>query len=55
MSYGTGAVMAVPGHDERDWEFAKAHRLPIVQVIAPADGSRIDGSGSGLSRVWLGR
>jgi leucyl-tRNA synthetase len=42
MSYGTGAVMAVPGHDARDWEFAKKHGLPIVQVIAPADGSEID-------------
>ncbi len=42
MSYGTGAVMAVPGHDARDWEFAKKHGLPIRQVIAPADGSRID-------------
>ncbi|MDJ0792708.1 MAG: leucine--tRNA ligase [Woeseiaceae bacterium] len=42
MSYGTGAVMAVPGHDERDWEFAKKHGVPIKQVIAPADGSDID-------------
>ena len=42
MSYGTGAVMAVPGHDARDWEFAKKHGLPIKQVIAPADGSKID-------------
>ncbi|MDH3747049.1 MAG: leucine--tRNA ligase [Gammaproteobacteria bacterium] len=42
MSYGTGAVMAVPGHDERDWEFAKKHNLPITQVIAPADGSPVD-------------
>ena len=42
MSYGTGAVMAVPGHDERDWEFAKKHGLPIKQVIAPEDGSEID-------------
>ena len=42
MSYGTGAVMAVPGHDSRDWEFAKKHGLPITQVIAPADGSDIN-------------
>jgi leucyl-tRNA synthetase len=42
MGYGTGAVMAVPGHDARDWEFAKKHGLPIRQVIAPADGSEID-------------
>jgi leucyl-tRNA synthetase len=42
MSYGTGAVMAVPGHDERDWEFAKKHGVEIKQVIAPADGSAID-------------
>ncbi|MEO1246937.1 MAG: leucine--tRNA ligase [Pseudomonadota bacterium] len=42
MSYGTGAVMSVPGHDERDWEFARKHDLPITQVIAPADGSTID-------------
>ena len=42
MSYGTGAIMAVPGHDTRDWEFAKKHGLPITQVIAPADGSEID-------------
>jgi leucyl-tRNA synthetase len=42
MSYGTGAVMAVPGHDERDWDFARKHGLPIKQVIAPLDGSEID-------------
>ncbi len=42
MGYGTGAVMGVPGHDHRDWEFANKHGLPIVQVIAPADGSHID-------------
>ncbi len=42
MSYGTGAVMGVPGHDHRDWEFADKHGLPIVQVITPSDGSKID-------------
>jgi len=42
MSYGTGAVMAVPGHDARDWEFAKKHGIEIRQVIRPADGSEID-------------
>jgi leucyl-tRNA synthetase len=42
MSYGSGAVMSVPAHDQRDWEFAKAYNLPIKQVIAPADGASID-------------
>ena len=34
MSYGTGAIMAVPGHDTRDWEFARTFGLPIVEVVA---------------------
>ena len=34
MSYGTGAIMAVPAHDERDWAFARRYRLPIREVIA---------------------
>jgi leucyl-tRNA synthetase len=39
MDYGSGAVMAVPGHDQRDWEFATKYNLDIVQVIKPADKS----------------
>ncbi len=39
MSYGTGAVMSVPAHDQRDWEFATSYQLPIQQVIAPAPDS----------------
>jgi leucyl-tRNA synthetase len=39
MSYGTGAVMAVPAHDQRDYEFARRYGLRIHQVIRPADGS----------------
>ncbi len=42
MEYGTGAVMAVPAHDQRDWEFARACDLPVKQVIAPADGQTVD-------------
>ena len=37
MSYGTGAIMAVPAHDERDWAFAKKFNLPIVEVVAGGD------------------
>jgi leucyl-tRNA synthetase len=43
MEYGTGAIMAVPAHDQRDYDFAKAFDLPITQVVAPADGE-IDAS-----------
>ena len=37
MTYGTGAIMAVPAHDERDWEFAKKFNLPIIEVVAGSD------------------
>jgi leucyl-tRNA synthetase len=42
MGYGSGAVMSVPGHDQRDWEFATKYGLPIMQVIAPAGGEACD-------------
>jgi leucyl-tRNA synthetase len=43
MEYGTGAIMAVPAHDERDFAFAEKFGLPIVQVVAPAEGEVDDG------------
>jgi len=42
MEYGTGAIMAVPGHDERDFEFARRFGLPVRQVVEPADGASVE-------------
>ena len=42
MDYGSGAVMAVPGHDQRDHEFARKYQLPIKQVVAPAEDEQCD-------------
>lgn len=42
MDYGSGAVMSVPGHDQRDWEFATKYGLDIKQVIRPLDDTEID-------------
>jgi leucyl-tRNA synthetase len=42
MEYGSGAIMAVPAHDDRDYEFARRYDLAIKQVIAPADGSDVE-------------
>ena len=39
IDYGSGAIMAVPAHDERDYEFAQKFELPIIPVIADMDGS----------------
>ncbi len=42
MGYGTGAIMSVPAHDQRDWEFARKYGIQIRQVVAPVDGSPVD-------------
>ena len=47
ISYGTGAIMAVPGHDQRDWEFAKRFDLPIIEVISGGDISAQAHDGEG--------
>lgn len=46
-SYGTGAIMAVPAHDKRDWEFAKKYKLPIVEVIKSEKKEKLPFSGEG--------
>ena len=48
MGYGTGAIMGVPGHDERDFDFAKTYGLPIIEVISP------DGGSHELSQAYTG-
>ena len=50
MEYGTGAIMAVPGHDQRDFDFAEAMGLPIVRVVAGAG----DGADKPLSEAYAG-
>src|SRR5207248_789240 len=56
MSYGTGAIMAVPAEDQRDWDFAKAYDLPIVRTIQPPDswdGEAYTGEGPHINSDWL--
>jgi leucyl-tRNA synthetase len=43
MGYGTGAIMAVPAHDERDFEFCRSYGIPVIPVIRPSDGALADG------------
>lgn len=56
MGYGTGAIMAVPAEDQRDWDFATAHGLPIVRTIQPPDGfdgEAYTGDGVHINSDWL--
>jgi leucyl-tRNA synthetase len=56
MTYGTGAIMAVPGQDQRDWDFAKAYHLPIVRTVQPPagwDGEAYVGEGPAINSEWL--
>ena len=53
MSYGTGAIMAVPAHDERDWEFAKKFNLPLIQVVAK-NGEEVDINAAAFTDVAIG-
>jgi len=55
-SYGTGAIMAVPGQDQRDWEFAKAHALPIIRTVEPPrdfQGEAYVGDGPAINSGFL--
>ena len=54
MSYGTGAIMAVPAHDERDWEFAKKFHMPIIQVVESSKGA-VDVNEAAFTDVATGR
>ena len=56
ITYGTGAIMAVPAEDQRDWDFAQAHNLPIVRTIAPPDdwdGEAYSGDGVHINSGWM--
>jgi leucyl-tRNA synthetase len=56
MGYGTGAIMAVPGQDQRDWEFAKAYDLPIIRTVQPPEGwegEAYTGDGPAINSEWL--
>ncbi len=56
MGYGTGAIMAVPAEDQRDWDFAKAYDLPIVRTVQPPEGwegEAYAGDGPVINSEWL--
>ena len=56
MGYGTGAIMAVPGQDQRDWDFATVHGLPIIRTVQPPEGwegEAYTGDGPAINSRWL--
>ena len=56
MGYGTGAIMAVPGQDQRDWDFARVHGLPIVRTVQPPEGWEGEAyveDGPAINSDWL--
>jgi leucyl-tRNA synthetase len=56
MTYGTGAIMAVPGEDQRDWDFAKTYDLPVLRTVQPPDGwdgEAYTGEGAAINSGWL--
>ncbi len=56
MGYGSGAIMAVPGQDQRDWDFAIAHNLPIIRTVQPDDkfdGEAWTADGPAINSDWL--
>jgi leucyl-tRNA synthetase len=56
LGYGTGAIMAVPGQDQRDWDFAVAYDLPIIRTVEPPadfDGEAYIGDGPAINSQWL--
>ncbi len=56
MTYGTGAIMAVPGEDQRDWDFAVAYHLPIIRTVQPPSdwtGEAYTGDGPAINSAWL--
>ncbi len=55
-TYGTGSIMAVPGEDQRDWDFATAYGLPIIRTVEPSegfDGEAYTGDGPSINSDWL--
>ncbi len=55
MTYGTGAIMAVPAHDDRDWDFAKKFDLPIIQVVEGTDGAEVNVNEAAFTDVATGK